>query len=138
MKILFVCKSNVGRSQMACALFNKYSKRHRALSAGVNVKEENREGLALPPWLVSTMAKDNSDISRNRIKQLTSAMIRHTDRTVVLMTKKERTHLPNYIKNSKKVVFWNVADMRDVSSRLRIRGKNHIKKLVKKLVKETG
>ena len=39
MKILFVCKGNVGRSQMATALFNKMSK-IKASSAGTNVKED--------------------------------------------------------------------------------------------------
>ncbi len=37
MEILFVCRANVGRSQMAAGLFNKYSKTHHADSVGFQV-----------------------------------------------------------------------------------------------------
>ena len=42
MKVLFVCKSNIGRSQMAEAFFNKFSKNHKAISAGIST--ENHAG----------------------------------------------------------------------------------------------
>ena len=36
MNILFVCKSNINRSQIAEAFFNEFSKNHKAISAGIN------------------------------------------------------------------------------------------------------
>src|SRR3989344_5808999 len=42
MKILFVCRGNVGRSQMAEALFSNYSN-HKVYSAGTKVYENEGE-----------------------------------------------------------------------------------------------
>ncbi|MBI2045321.1 hypothetical protein HYT23_04655 [Candidatus Pacearchaeota archaeon] len=44
MKILFVCKGNVGRSQIAEALFSKYSQ-HQVMSAGTKVFESENQKL---------------------------------------------------------------------------------------------
>ncbi len=40
MKVLFICRANVGRSQMAEAIFNKFSEGNLAVSAGLNPPKE--------------------------------------------------------------------------------------------------
>ena len=44
MRILFICRSNAERSQVAEALFNAASRRHRAFSAGIMVEKDKAQG----------------------------------------------------------------------------------------------
>ena len=52
MKVLFVCKNNAERSQIAEAIFNRLSRGSSASSAGVEVDKEGEAGL--PPGRVAT------------------------------------------------------------------------------------
>src|SRR3989338_10979201 len=62
MKILFICKSNVGRSQMAPAFFNKLSKKHKAVGAGTHVREN--ENQSLHEFVIQSMAESGYDLSK--------------------------------------------------------------------------
>ncbi len=49
MNVLFICRSNAERSQIAEILFNYHSKKHKAFSAGADVENEKTFG-ALRLW----------------------------------------------------------------------------------------
>ena len=53
MKVLFVCQSNVGRSQVAHGFFQSMSK-HESLTAGTEVEQIMAEYLLLPGWSKTT------------------------------------------------------------------------------------
>jgi protein-tyrosine-phosphatase len=130
MKILFICKANVGRSQMAPALFNMLSKKHNSIGAGTHVKE--KEGQPLHEFVVKCMTELGYDLSKNSRKQLTSEMVKESDK-IIVMTEKE--NLPDYI-DMKKVAFWNIEDAKDMSYKFHCKIRDQIKTLVEKLVKE--
>jgi protein-tyrosine-phosphatase len=132
MRILFICKSNVGRSQMAPAFFNKLSKKHKAVGAGTHVGEN--ENQSLYEFVIKCMSEVGYDLSENTRKQLTSTMAKEADK-IVVMTEKE--NLPGYV-DMKKVVFWNIEDAKDKSLEFHRQIRDEIKRLVEKLVKEIG
>lgn len=132
MKILFVCKSNVGRSQMAPVFFNRLSKKHKAIGAGTHVGED--ENQPLHEFVIKCMAEFGYDLAKNVRKQLTPKIAKEADK-IVVMTEKE--NLPSYIDMSK-VVFWDIEDAKDKSLEFHRQIRDEIKKLVEKLVREIG
>ena len=78
MKVLFVCESNIGRSQMAEAFAKKYGKEKNFSSAGTNPANEINS-------LVVLVVKENGiDISKNKPKTLTTKMIQKADLVVTM------------------------------------------------------
>ena len=137
MRVLFVCRGNVGRSQMAEAFFRNLSK-HPASSAGTHALVGGVEGLALgnvSRKVVDCMAELGFDVSGNRIDQLTPEMVEKAD-LVIVITRKE--DWPGYLRESKKVTFWDVEDAVNTSHEFHCRVRDQIKRLVEKLVKEIG
>lgn len=132
MKILFICKSNVGRSQMAPAFFNRLSKKNKAVGAGTHVGEN--ENQPLHEFVIKCMSEAGYDLSKNTRKQLTKEMIKKADK-IVAMTEKE--NLPDYV-DMKKVVFWSIEDAKDRSLEFHRQIRVKIKELVEKFVKEIG
>jgi arsenate reductase (thioredoxin) len=82
-KILFVCYGNVGRSQMAEAFYNKYTKSHNATSAGVgyNIGEKYSHPVS---DIVKVMSEENIDISKNAVKALTKHMVDEAEKIIVM------------------------------------------------------
>ncbi|MCL5412826.1 MAG: hypothetical protein M1569_00260, partial [Candidatus Marsarchaeota archaeon] len=110
MKILFVCKSNAERSQIAEILLNTYSIRHRASSTGANVDKEGTVG-APAGHIVSELmlSLGHSRILKVKRKQLTRKMVENADRVIVLLQDSEvRAFLPDYVRCNAKTVTWNV------------------------------
>ncbi|MDE1827919.1 MAG: low molecular weight phosphatase family protein, partial [Candidatus Micrarchaeota archaeon] len=96
MKILFVCRGNIGRSQMAEAFFAKMSKKNSATSAGTHSREEGVEGvkLGIGRWDTPDAMKEiGFDVSDKVSKQLTPEMINSADRVIVIMTDEESKRL---------------------------------------------
>ena len=131
MNILFVCKSNVGRSQMAEAFFSRLSK-HKSISAGTNVFE--KEGQPLHEFVVKCMAEEGYDLSKNKRKQITVEMTNKSDKIIVMAKLEE---LPSYL-DLKKVILWNVDDAKDMSYEFHCKIRGQIKNLVTELVTEIG
>jgi protein-tyrosine-phosphatase len=107
MKVLFVCKGNVGRSQMAAALFNKMSK-IKASSAGTNVKEDEAQKIKEIPLakpVIESMKKEGIDVSENTRTQVTPEMLKNFDKVIVMA---EPDSVPEYLSKSNKVEFWNI------------------------------
>ena len=63
--ILFICQSNSGRSQMAEAFFNFFSKKGRAISAGIKPDKK------IHPRTVQVMEEVDVDVSQQVPRLLT-------------------------------------------------------------------
>lgn len=132
MKILFICKANAGRSQIANAFFNKLSKKNKSISAGVLVKD--KEGEKLPEFVLKCMKEEGCNLSNEFRKQLTPEMVRWADK-IIIMTEKE--NLPDYlISEDKKNIFWEVEDGKGMPYEFHIKIRDKIKGNVKRLIKE--
>jgi protein-tyrosine-phosphatase len=138
MKILFVCRGNVGRSQMAAAFFNKFaSPRHSAESAGFAPKYAGKSLGELFPGstshhVVSAMRERGHDLSQNVRKQITPEMLERNDKIIVMTTKIEA---PEDLQNNSKAEFWeDIADMKGESFELHQKGRDQIEIMVKELI----
>jgi len=111
MKILFVCKGNHGRSQIAEAIFNDFSNgKHIATSAGTKVKTEemDKDGQKVSDSVIIEVMKElGIDVSEKIRNQLTQEMVEEADKIIVMA--QEET-IPEYLKQSKKAIFWKVPD----------------------------
>jgi protein-tyrosine-phosphatase len=138
MKILFICKSNVGRSQIAEAFFNIFSKKDKAISTGTQVFEKDGQVIeknGKTKFLFEVMNEEGIDLSKKKQKQLTPKMIEEADKIIVMA---ERFQCPDYLLNNKKVSFWKVDDINGQydSYEFHIKTRNKIRELVKRLVKQ--
>jgi protein-tyrosine-phosphatase len=107
MKVLFVCKSNIGRSPAAAFFFNTYSQKHHATSAGIrDVEEGEREIKNIPSaqGTIQSFLKYGFDVSNFERRQITEDIFNDADRVYVLMEKHEKD-LPTYITDSPKIIF---------------------------------
>jgi protein-tyrosine-phosphatase len=112
MKILFVCKSNAERSQVAQAFFNSRSKKNRAYSAGLALMDSEK---GFPPGRIVTelmLGAGFDGFRSQRRKQLTEAMARKADIIIVIMGKKEaKEYVPEYLKRMR-VSYWHVGGLK--------------------------
>jgi len=77
--VLFVCVHNSGRSQMAEAIFNRFSGgRHRGISAGSNPAE------AVNPVVVEALREIGIDIGGRRPRKLTAEIAEEADVAVTM------------------------------------------------------
>ena len=131
MKVLFVCKGNVARSQMAEIFFNNLSKKHKAISAGLTGEKYSSKFLKNFPIVPSCMDEIGIDISHLKPKQLTKEMITNSD-ILVWMTEESP---PNFVK-PKKIIVWDVPNPKGESYEFHCKVRDQIKKLVEDLVKD--
>jgi arsenate reductase (thioredoxin) len=130
MKILFICKKDVGRSQMASAFFNKLSKKNKSIDAGTSVGDE--EGTRVNDLVIGCMKELGHDMAEKVQHQLTSKMVKWADKIIVLT---EKENLPDYV-DTKKVIFWKIEDAVDKSYEFHCKIRDEIKCRVENLVKE--
>ncbi|MBI5392692.1 low molecular weight phosphatase family protein [Candidatus Woesearchaeota archaeon] len=137
LKILFICKANVGRSQMATAFFNSLSKKNKAIGVGTHVGEN--AGKPLHEFVIKCMAEESYDLSKNTPQQLTEETANTADKIIVIT---EKENLPIYLKNNpeivSKIVFWDIPDAKDKTYKFHCKIRDEIKELVEKLVEEIG
>lgn len=110
MKVLFVCRTNIGRSQVAEAFYNEFSKKHTATSAGT---QTNEDGMPLgilrgANEIVSCMKNEYGlDVTNKNVKFLQMKMLESADLVIVMA---ERETLPDYLRKFSKVIYWDVED----------------------------
>lgn len=141
MKILFVCRGNVGRSQIAEAIFNNLSKNHKAISVGTKVldkegnsvegeKLQDREGAK---HIVAVMDEMELDVRLAARNQITENAVNDSD-IVIVMAEKET--LPEYLFESEKVRYWDIGDPKNKTlEEVRVT-RDTLNNLVKELVAE--
>ncbi len=135
MKILFVCRGNVGRSQMAEALYKIYGdKTNEVSSAGTKLSgpEEPIMNLPLAFNVVDVIKEEGLDISTAVRNQVTPDMADEADKIILVVD--DADPIPEYLKNNAKVTQWNVPDPKGTSLERHREIKDQIKELIKSLV----
>jgi protein-tyrosine-phosphatase len=138
MKVLFICKSNFGRSQIAETIFNLTSKKHKATSAGTERGKVTGHKLKDFPKhsnLFFCMSETGFNVEENIAKLLSPEMVNEAAKIIVMA---EKETWPNYLLKSDKVVYWEIEDMCGQSLAAFRKARDQIKSLVEKLVKEIG
>ena len=111
MDVLFICRANAIRSQIAEAFYNHHATEGRATSAGVDltnsVQGSDLSLLAMVHNLIETYGIDSRLQRRN---WLTENMVERVDVVVVLTD----YSLPDYVRQAKKLVDWS--DIPDIVS----------------------
>lgn len=123
---LFVCNSNSGRSQMAEAFFNYYSKNSKAESAGTIPDKE------IHAWTVALMKEVDIDVGRKKPKLLTGKMMEEADK-IIVMDKDVLKNIPS--KYLEKVEKWDISKLLGKSFDNAREIRNEINKKVEKLIK---
>ena len=125
--VLFVCKGNSGRSQMAEAFFNFLSKRGKAISAGTSPDKE------IHPWTIQLMREVGIDVAHQKPKLLTEELIRKADK-IIIMDSDMLENIPS--ENLSKVENWQIEKLlgKPIERVREIRDK--IKERVEQLIKE--
>jgi protein-tyrosine-phosphatase len=137
MKVLFVCKSNQFRSQMAAALYNKITNTLDANSAGTYVGSESEpEGTIIEtryrtPDFFELMEENGMYIRNNRTQKLLPEMIEEAD---VMISMAEEPFVPDFLLNNKKVILWNVENPSFATREISEKTFSEIKDLVEKLI----
>ncbi len=140
MNVLFICRGNVGRSQMAEVLFKQLDKGlNFATSAGVEALGDggvDMDGMFLKErdsskYVIECMKEMDVDVSNNKIKRLTPEMVESADK-IFMMANPDTA--PDYLRDSEKVVYWSVIDPcgRTLESHREIR--NEVEKLVRGII----
>jgi protein-tyrosine-phosphatase len=134
MKILFVCKYNVGRSQMAAAMYNKLTGSDDAESAGTEVEKpgqtlidrtKERGGAS---HVIDVMQEEGIDVSNNFRRQVTKQMIKQYDQIISMADKK---HTPGWLLNASNYTYWHIPDPMTKNYDETIKAKNQIKRKIK-------
>lgn len=76
MTILFLCRQNAGRSQMAQAFFERLAPEHEAISAG------SEPAPAVHPSVVEAMKEMGIDLSGRRPRRVDRAMLDRADHVI--------------------------------------------------------
>ncbi|MFA5392487.1 MAG: low molecular weight phosphatase family protein [Candidatus Paceibacterota bacterium] len=135
MKILFVCKGNVGRSTIAAALFTKYSG-IKAFSAGTMVLENENQKIKevlLAEPLIRFMKKEGIDVAENTRTQLTPEMVQKFDKIIVMA---EPETIPEYLSKSDKMEFWDIENPKGMNDEGYEKIISQIKSKLQQFIKE--
>ena len=135
MKILFVCRGNVGRSQMAEVIFNKYSK-HKSSSAGILIlgnKPQKLKDIPFTKPIIEFMKKEGVDLSEKERKQLNPEMCNGFDKIIVMA---EPETIPDYLKKNEKMIYWDVKDPKGMSNKEYVKIINQLKDLIRNFIIE--
>jgi len=113
--VIFVCHANIGRSQVAEALFNLRS-RHKSSSAGVGVDQHMRENNVVSktlkdgasnPHAIPYMLERGVDVSESRRTQLTPEMVSAADLVVAIL---ETSQKVDYLATAQNIEYWDMVD----------------------------
>lgn len=117
-KVLFICKGNWFRSQIAATLYNKLTNSHDADSAGTYVgANDEPEGIkisdAIPfNYFFEFMEARGMNIRNNTTRRLTAPMLEEYN-TVISMA--EEPYIPKYLKEAKNIIWWDVKNPEDIT-----------------------
>ena len=133
MKVLFVCKGNVGRSQLAEGLFNNLTKKHHAISSGTIAKNKGKLMKNVSIKNVKILKEVGIDISNKKVKKLNKKMAYSADKIIVFC---DRRTWPEFLLKSDKVETWISKDTQYMTYKERRVFRNQTKKKIQKLLKE--
>ena len=127
--ILFICVGNSGRSQMAEAIFNHFSK-GKALATSAGTQPSNE----VDPAVVNAMKEIGIDISDNKPKALTIQMLDEANRVVTMGCGVEGVCPATFIKTED----WGLEDPKGEPIRKVREIRDVIKKKVIRLLEDMG
>jgi arsenate reductase len=125
--ILFICKGNSGRSQMAEAFFNNLSKTGKAISAGTKPDKK------IHPWTVQIMKEVGINIGRQKAKLVTKKLMKKSDK-IIIMDSDLSESMPKEF--SSKLKNWQIEKLLGKSINQVRKIRNKIKERVEQLIKE--
>lgn len=137
MKVLFICKNNQFRSQMAASMYNQITGTNDADSVGtyvgsVNVPEGDIiEKYFRTPDFFELMEKNGMSIRNNRTKKLLPEMI---DEAGIVISMAKEPFVPNFLRDNKKVTWWEIEDPVFVTRDVAEKTYSQIKSLVEQLI----
>ncbi len=111
MKILFICKGNYFRSQMAAAICNKLTHTNDADSVGTYTgASDEPEGqilsdLFLDPGFFEVMELHGMNVRNNSTKKLLPEMLKESN---IVVSMAEEPYIPNFLKEDPKVIWWDI------------------------------
>lgn len=139
MKVLFICRGNVGRSQIAEVIFNSLAGgKHVASSAGTKVGEHDGQRIgdrssAMEVLLV--LDEIGIDARDNTRTQLTEEMLETAD---IVISMAEVETLPDFIEKYPEVIHWDLVDPFEQSLEFTRTTREKITALVKDLLIKLG
>ena len=108
MRILFVCRANVGRSQAAMAFYNlKHTGGADSAGTIVDIPGEQLKQRSGAANIITVMNEYGVDMSEYTRRQLDQAMLNNYDEIIVMA---EPETIPKWLLISKKSVFWDMPD----------------------------
>jgi protein-tyrosine-phosphatase len=140
MKILFVCRGNVGRSQIAEEIFKQLvGGNYTVSSAGTSVydKEGNSQDgkklgdLAAANEVINSLKEIGVEVRDNVRTQITPEMVAEADKIIVMA---EPETIPDFLKNSNKVNYWEVEDPKGMDQENTNKIRDQITVLIKGLI----
>lgn len=137
MKVLFICKNNQFRSQMAAALYNHLTNTSEAFSAGTYVGSQDApEGALIKDFFrkddfFHVMEENNIHVRNNTMKKLTPELIYEAD---IVVSMAEEPFVPDFLKNTKNVLWWDVDNPTFVDRKVAEVTYEQIYKLVRGLI----
>lgn len=138
MKVLFVCRQNVGRSQMAKAFYNSLTNSHDADAAGTQVSEPGQTLLERKAvstsknfFVLDVMNEMGIDMSSDRRSPLTKDALENYD---LIVSMANESDAPEWLLSSPKYIHWDVADPRGQDYKNTAKVRDEIKARVKNLI----
>ena len=108
MNVLFICRANVGRSQMAEAIFKSLNSTHTAMSAGLNPPMQwLGQSLDKTKFVAPCMAEIGIDVTKQISKIITPEIVSKADIIIVIG---ERNGWPDYLTAKTPLRYWDIPD----------------------------
>ena len=137
-KILFICRGNVARSQIAEAFCERYTEgKIQAISAGTKLSRDEQtieEFGSVVDNLTTATKEEGIDISKNVCKKVNKEMANRADKIVLIVD--EEDPVPDYLTENPQAVRWDIPDPKGKSLEFTRKVREEIKERVKELITE--
>jgi arsenate-mycothiol transferase len=137
MKIIFVCRGNVGRSQMAAGLFQKMAGAGFEVSSAGTMAAQAQTLAEFTPAadnVIACMKEEGIDVSQRVPLQLTPEMVAAADRVIFIAD--DNDPVPDYLQSNDKVTRWTTLDPKGTDLEFHRQVRGEIKQKVEGLVRE--